>query len=139
MENNIDKIISLFTILLNKTKGDIVPILNKEAWDSWSEFISNSNKLTDVYAEFGKFLFTARELIIGADGTFSQDDEDNLIKEVSEIINAKINVPVLPEFVERKVFEFLLNSAYKLAKEKFKNSPQLMSVYNALAKELDKG
>jgi len=138
MENNVDKIIALFTALLNKTKGDITPILNKESWDSWAEFISNSNKLSDVYAEFGKFLFTARELVIGADGTFSQDDEDNLIAEVSVIINRSIDIPVLPEFIEQKVFNFLLHSAYKLAKEKFKNSPQLMAVYNGLAKELAK-
>ena len=138
-ENNVDKIIALFTALINKTKGDIMPILNKESWDSWAEFIQNSKKLTDAYAEFGKFLCTARELVIGADGMFSPDDEERLIKEAAEVINIKVDIPVAPEFVERKVFEFLLNSAYKLAKEKFKSSPQLMGVYNALAKELSKG
>lgn len=139
MENNIDKIIALFTTMVNKTKDDVTPILNKEAWDSWSEFISNSNKLTDVYAEFGKFLFTAKELVIGTDGVFNQYDEDNLIAEISAVINRTIDIPILPEFIEKKVFNFLLHSAYHLAKDKFKSSPQLMAVYNGFAKELAKG
>lgn len=137
-QNNVEKIIALFTKMVNETKADILPILNKESWDEIKEIGYNFRMITEAYNEFGKFLVTAKEMIAGKDETFSKEEEDRLISEVASIVNKEVNIPALPEFIEQKIFNFLLYSGYNLSKEKFKNSPQLQAVYNGFAKELAK-
>ena len=138
MENTIDKIISLFTVMVNETKADIIPILNKESWDELGEIRHNFGVITEAYNEFGKFLVVAGEMVVGKDGVLGKEDEDRLISEVASVINKSVDIPVLPEFIEQKIFNFLLYSGYNLAKNKFKSSPQLQAVYNGFAKELAK-
>lgn len=135
-ENEIERIVNLFKAMVEKNKPEVAILIDKEAWTSWDDFKRNADKITSMYNQLGEFLLASKVLIEGEDGIFSIEDEDRLINDVAEMVDKIIDIPMTPDFAEKKIFSFLVHSGYNLAKEKFQQSPQLMKIYKAYADKI---
>lgn len=135
MSDRIQKIIDMVKKLIEAVKANILPILkDKTAWDSWDKVKANASQIDGFIKEVGAMTVAAEDLICGEDGKLDEQERIDLLNELGDYLNEKIDIKKVPEFAEGFIIHFLLNSAYQKAMQ-FGNKNRI-AAYQTAAKSI---
>lgn len=110
--DDVNKIIQLIKTLIAENKDTFPKLRGYKNWNSVEEIRQNFQVLKNLALDALTIIKAACGFVLGDDGKLNANDKERIVRATASAVNAVVDIPIAPEWLEQLLFEMLLSLAW---------------------------